>query len=64
MTKFSGEAQEGFAWRGYGMRGGVYRKINKVLKIKLKKTELSQVHNKQIFLFIIISGRRSDACLR
>ena len=36
MTKFSGEAQEGFAWRGYGMRRGVYRKINKVLKIKLK----------------------------
>lgn len=35
MTKFSGETQEGFAWRGYGMRG-VYRKINKVLKIKLK----------------------------
>lgn len=36
MTKFSEETQEGFAWRGYGMGGGYRKKINKVLKIKLK----------------------------
>lgn len=39
MTKFSGETQEGFAWRGYGMRGGDRKKINNVLKIKLKKNK-------------------------